>query len=308
MTTTVLDHSTGYVTDGGLETDLIFHAGVDLPEFAAFPLLDQPSGRALLRGYYDGYARIAEAAGAALLLESPTWRASLDWGRLLGYDQPALDRVNVAAVRLLTEIADDWRGRVPQIRLAGVIGPRGDGYRTSTISPEAARAYHLPQARALAGAGADLLSAYTLTSVGEALGIAVAAREVGVPASLSFTVETDGRLPDGTTLADAVAAVDAECAPAYFGINCAHPRHIERGLSDGGAWRERIAVVRANASTLSHAELDEAEDLDDGDPLELADDLGRLRPLLPGLRVIGGCCGTDARHVSAMWSSMPIGV
>ena len=297
----LLDHPAGYVTDGGLETDLIFNRGVELPEFAAFPLLDRPDGRALLRDYYEGYARIAATTGAGLLLESPTWRANADWGARLGYDQPALDRINAEAMRFLIGIAEAWRDRVAQVRLSGVIGPRGDGYLATVAEPQEAAFYHLPQVRALAGAGAELVTAYTMTGVGEALGVALAARQVGIPATIAFTVETDGRLPDGTTLAEAIEAVDAVCPPAHYGVNCAHPLHVAAGLGAGWPAAERIAFVRANASELSHAELDQADELDDGDPVRLAIDLQRVRDLLPGLRVIGGCCGTDARHVSAMW-------
>ena len=290
-----------YVTDGGLETDLIFHHGVDLPEFAAFPLLEDVEGRRLLRDYYDGYAQVAAATGSGLLLESPTWRANPDWGAKLGYDTAGLDRINVEAMRFLAGVADDWRASVPEIRLVGVLGPRGDGYRASDTDAVEAAEYHLPQVRALARGGATQVVAYTLTGVAEAIGVAVAAQRVGIPATVSFTVETDGRLPDGTPLADAIRAVDAVCAPDQFGINCAHPTHIAAGLASGGEWLERIGVVRANASRLSHAELDEAEELDDGNPEELAGDMRRLEGLLPGLRVLGGCCGTDARHISAMW-------
>ena len=299
--TTLLHHDAGYVTDGGMETDLIFHHGVELPEFAAFPLLDDDRGRALLRGYYGGYARIAARAGAGLLLESPTWRANPDWGARVGYDARALDRINAEAMVFLRSIAEAWRERVADVLVAGMVGPRGDGYRASKATPDEAAAYHLPQIRALARGGADLVAAYTLTGVAEAIGIALAAERVGVPCGLAFTVETDGRLPDGTALAEAIAAVDAVCPPAHFGVNCAHPRHIAAGLAPGDSALGRIAVVRANASELSHAELDEAEELDDGDPLLLADAVAALRGRLPGLAVVGGCCGTDARHVAAMW-------
>lgn len=301
-TTQPLDHPAGYVTDGGLETDVIFNHGVDLPEFAAFPLLERPDGRALLRDYYEGYATIAASTGAGLLLESPTWRANTDWGARLGYDQPALDRVNVEAMRFMYGIADAWRDRLSQLRLSGVIGPRGDGYRASEADPDEAAAYHLPQVRALADAGADLVTAYTMTGVGEALGVALAARQVGVPAAIAFTVETDGRLLDGTPPAEAIEAMDAVCPPTYYGVNCAYPTHIAAGLSADRKVLERVAFLRANASQLSHAELDEAEQLDDGDPVQLAKEVHGLRDLLPGLRVIGGCCGTDARHVAAMWA------
>ncbi|MET0418255.1 MAG: homocysteine S-methyltransferase family protein, partial [Actinoplanes sp.] len=159
------------------------------------------------------------------------------------------------------------------------------------------------QIDAFAEAGADLVTAFTLTGTGEAIGIVRAARAAGLPVAVSFTVEVDGRLPDGTSVPDAITAVDAADAPDYFMINCAHPEHIAPGLAgDGdGDWRARIAGLRANASTRSHAELDESTELDEGDPAGLARAPDTLRPYLPNLTVVGGCCGTDARHVAAMW-------
>lgn len=294
----------GWVTDGGLETDLIFHRGVDLPEFAAFPLLDDDAGRALLTDYYEAYAAIAAAAGAGLLLESPTWRASTEWGARVGYGPAELRRVNAQSVAFLDTIRQRWSDRVGAIRVVGSVGPRGDGYRPgATTSPEEAAAYHRPQVEALAGA--DLVTAYTLTGVDEATGIALAAAGAGVPVAISFTVETDGRLPDGTPLGDAIEAVDAACPPAHFLVNCAHPSHITPGLAPepgpGHPWRDRIAGLRVNSSTRTHAELDEATELDDGDPRVLAEESAALRDLLPGVRIVGGCCGTDSRHVAAMW-------
>lgn len=290
-----------FVTDGGLETDVIFNHGVDLPDFAAFPLVDSPSGRKLLAEYYGGYAAIAASAGAALLLETPTWRASSDWGARLGYDASALDRVNRAAVELLQELGSRWSGDVADVAVSGQLGPRGDGYRPgAAIDPEEAAAYHRPQLASFAAAGADRATVLTLTDPGEAIGISRAAAEVGLPVAISFTVETDGRLPGGITVGEAIAAVDADTPPAYFLINCAHPSHVARGVDDGD-WRDRVHGLRVNASTLSHEELDESETLDDGDPAQLALDVEELRGSLPALSIIGGCCGTDSRHVAAMW-------
>jgi homocysteine S-methyltransferase len=296
------------VTDGGLETDLIFHHGVDLPEFAAFPLVDDESGRALLTDYYDGYAAIARGAGAGLLLESPTWRANPDWGARVGYSPAELARVNAAAITMLAELRRRYTEQLDNVVVCGTVGPRGDGYQPgAAFDPDDAASYHLPQVAALATAGADLVTAYTLTDVGEAIGVVRAAREVGVPVAISFTVETDGRLPEGTSLAQAVAAVDAAAAPEYFLVNCAHPTHVEGGLADepgeAGDWRERILGLRCNASRKSHADLDEATELDEGDPAELSDAQRRLGPKLPRLSIVGGCCGTDARHVAALWSA-----
>jgi homocysteine S-methyltransferase len=288
------------VTDGGLETDLIFHHGVDLPDFAAFPLVDDDQGRDLLRRYYGEYIAIADRAGAAVQLETPTWRASADWGDRLGYSPAALRQVNRDAVSLLRRLRDD--SNLDTVLISGNLGPRGDGYVAGeAIDPDAAEAYHAPQIEALAEGGVDLITVLTLTGTGEAIGIVRAARSIGVPVAVSFTVETDGRLPDGTPLAAAVAEVDAAGGPDYFMINCAHPTHIAPTLSDPGDWRSRIVGIRANASTLSHAELDEATELDDGNPTELAAAQDALRPQLPNLALVGGCCGTDARHVAAMW-------
>jgi S-methylmethionine-dependent homocysteine/selenocysteine methylase len=289
-----------YVSDGGLETDLIFNRGVDLPEFASFPLVESERGRALLRDYYDGYAAVARRAGAGLTLESPTWRANPEWGARVGYDHAAVQRANRAAVEFLHGVRESHSDLV-DVRIIGAIGPRGDGYVAGEeVDPDDAADYHSLQVEALAAAGVDVVAAYTITSPSEGAGIASAARRAGVPVLVGFTVETDGRLPDGTTLRDAVAFVDAEAAPEGFAVNCAHPTHIAPALEEG-EWLGRIVQVNPNASTLSHAELDDAVELDTGDTDLLATSYDALRERLPGLKVIGGCCGTDARHVAALW-------
>jgi S-methylmethionine-dependent homocysteine/selenocysteine methylase len=288
------------VTDGGMETDFIFHHGTDLPLFAAFPLLDDPAGRSLLAGYYDEYAAIARRAGAGLMLESATWRANPDWGGQLGYSPADLARVNRDAITMLAGLRD--RYELADVVISGMVGPRGDGYRPGEQpAPDEAARYHGPQVEALAEAGADIVSAYTLTSVGEAIGIVRAARAAGVPVAISFTTETDGRLAGGETLAQAIDAVDAAASPEYFQVNCAHPVHVVAALAEPGGWRERVLGVRYNASARSHAELDEAEDLDEGDIGLLAGKHRELASALPSLVIVGGCCGTDARHVSALW-------
>ncbi|WP_312171217.1 homocysteine S-methyltransferase family protein [Microbacterium sp.] len=292
------------VTDGGLETDLIFHHGVELPDFAAFVLLDDDDGRRTLREYYLGYVEIARAHHAALRLETPTWRASADWGARLGYDADALRRVNVDAVRLLQQIAAE--SDLPAVRIVGMIGPRGDGYRSGAwdpiTGPDDAYRYHRDQIRALADAGADAIAAYTLTVAAEARGIVRAAREAGVDVEISFTVETDGLLASGRTLVETIAEVDAAEAPDGYFLNCAHPEHFGRALDAETA--QRVVGIRPNASRLSHAELDESETLDDGDPAELAERVADLLERMPSVRVIGGCCGTDARHVATMWERL----
>jgi homocysteine S-methyltransferase len=292
------------VTDGGMETDLIFHHGVDLPLFAAFPLVDSPGGRSALTAYYDEYAAIARRVDAGLMLESATWRATPDWGDRLGYSPADLARVNRDAITMLAELRDRFRaGGLADVVISGMVGPRGDGYQPGDEpAPDEAASYHAAQIQALAGAGADIVSAYTLTSIGEAIGIVRAADATGVPVAISFTTETDGRLPGGESLAEAITRVDAAASPAYFQVNCAHPVHVAAALAEPGGWRERIRGVRYNASTRSHAELDEAPDLDEGDIGLLADRHRQLAGELPALAIVGGCCGTDARHVGALWS------
>ena len=288
-----------YVTDGGLETVLLFHHGFELPEFAAFPLLEDPAGRAAIDSYYDGYAAVARAAGQGLLLETPTWRANPDWAAKIGYDAVALDRANREAVALVR--GAQQRAGVDRSLVVGIHGPRGDGYVAGEAAdPDEAAEYHAVQARSFAAEGVDLLHAMTLTTTEEGIGMVRAARSVGLPVALSFTVETDGRLPDGTPLGAAVERVDAVAAPDWFGINCAHPSHIAPAF-DGGAWQQRVSAVRPNASTLTHDELDAMEELDEGDLGLLTSSFEGLRSHLPHLAVVGGCCGTDAKHVAALW-------
>ncbi len=289
-----------FLTDSGLETDLIFNHGVELPSFAAFPLLDDAAGCELLADYFRQHAEVAATHGVGFIYEAPTWRASADWGALLGYDAAALRSVNGRAIEFLRRLQSEAGGEAV---VSGCIGPRGDAYQPeSAMSAADSRAYHRAQIEAFGAAGADLVNAMTITYPDEAIGIVQAAGDVGIPAAVSFTVETDGRLPDGSTLADAIRVTDdaTDGGAGYFMVNCAHPTHVEHALSAGGDWTGRMRGIRANASRRSHAELDEAADLDDGDPIELGDDYRRLRTIAPSLTVLGGCCGTDLRHVRAI--------
>jgi homocysteine S-methyltransferase len=283
------------MTDGGIETVLLFKDGFDLPCFAAFPLLEDERGREALRRYFEGFLEAADRHGLPFVLDTPTWRANPDWGRQLGYDEAALAEANRRAVAFAREIAGDRENVI----VDGVLGPRGDGYVVGeTMTADQAAAYHGWQIGVLHEAGAERITALTLTYPEEAIGIVRAAAARGVPVVPGFTVETDGRLPDGTPLADAIARVDEETGAAaeFFLVNCAHPEHIAAGL-DGSSSLARVGALRVNASRLSHAELDEAEELDEGDPAELGRESAALRDALPGIRMLGGCCGTDHRHV-----------
>ena len=292
-----------FLTDGGLETTLVFHEGWDLPMFEAFILVDREDGRATLRAYFDRYLPLAVSAGAGFILESPTWRANPEWGAKAGYDRDALARVNRDSIALMAEVRDAYETAANPIVISGCIGPRGDGYDPGALmTPEEAEAYHVWQTKVLADAGVDLVTAITMTNIPEAIGVARAARAAGVPCAISFTLETDGRLPTGDALSDAIEAVDAAtgAAPAYYMINCAHPSHFETTLEEGAAWTQRIKALRANSSRCSHAELDNATELDTGDPDELGGEYADLRRRFPHITVLGGCCGTDHRHVAAI--------
>jgi homocysteine S-methyltransferase len=292
-----------FLTDGGLETSLIFHEGVDLPHFASIHLLRTPEGRAHLVRYFERYLAIARGAGAGFVLEAATWRASPDWAEPLGLGIAELDALNRDAIAMLHTLRAVHEGHDFPILVSGCIGPRGDGYAApAPMAIEEADQYHAHQIAVLADAGADMITAMTITNVPEAAGIARAAKRLGLPAVISFTLETDGRLPTGDALGDAILAVDRATgdAPAYYMINCAHPSHFEAVLAQKTPGTERIRGLRANASRCSHAELDEAAELDDGDPQELGQDYARLMRHHPQLRVLGGCCGTDHRHVSAI--------
>lgn len=300
-----LPHLTGgtYLSDGGLETTLIFHEGVDLPHFAAFILLESEAGRELLTRYYERYCAIARDKGVGLILDTPTWRSNSDWGAKLGYDADALARVNAQAVAFMRDLRARWRERIAApLVLNGVIGPRGDGYKATRMSAEEAQDYHSAQIGTFAAAGAEMVSAYTLTTVDEAIGIARAAQTEDIPCAISFTVEKDGRLIGGEHLRAAIEAVDEATgsAPVYFMVNCAHPTHFADVLAEGGSWLERIWGLKANSSTKSHAELDESVTLDEGDPVDLGARYRALKSRLPRLCVVGGCCGTDHRHVAAI--------
>jgi S-methylmethionine-dependent homocysteine/selenocysteine methylase len=292
-----------FLTDGGIETVLIFHDGLELPLFAAFDLLKDEQGTERLRRYYAPYVDLARERGLGFVLESPTWRASPRWAAELGYDREQLDSFNRKAIGLLEEIRGEGEAGDPPIVISGCIGPQDDGYNPSELlSAEAAQEYHSAQIGTFADTAADMVTAITMTYAQEATGVARAAAAAGLPAAISFTVETDGRLPSGQALGEAIEQVDGEtgASPSYFMINCAHPTHFEAVFEGGDGWRERIAGLRANASTLSHAELDDAEELDDGDPGDLAARYAELRERLPRLTVLGGCCGTDHRHVAAI--------
>jgi len=297
-----------FLTDGGFETSMLFHEGFDLPGFSAAPLLDDPEARQAMARYFDRFLAMAAEAGTGFVLDTGTWRAGEHWAEVVGVTRADMRRLNREAAAFAKEVKSRWDGRVAPILIDGVIGPAGDGYAPEALlTPERAEAVHLPQVKALAEAGVDFIAAVTMTHTGEGIGIARAAKLVGIPVVVSYTVETDGHLPTGQNIAEAVAETDAATggAPLYYMVNCAHPDHFSAELGQGD-WLKRIGGLRANASRLSHAELDEATELDDGDPAEFGHLHEALIARLPALRVVGGCCGTDHRHVGAVGAKLHV--
>ncbi|HYP47800.1 MAG TPA: homocysteine S-methyltransferase family protein [Thermoleophilaceae bacterium] len=289
-----------FLTDGGLETTLVFHDGIELPEFAAFDLLKDEEGTEVLRGYYERYAAIAREHGVGFVLESPTWRANSDWAAKIGYSKQELDRLNRKAIALMEEIRDTRLADTVAV-ISGCVGPQDDGYNPSAkLTAGDAERYHSTEIETFADTAADMVTAITMTYAEEAVGVTNAGRAAGMPVAISFTVETDGTLPSGQALGEAIQQVDSETSggPAYFMVNCAHPTHFEAVFEHEEPWRERIRGIRANASAKSHAELDEATELDEGDPADLAARHAQLKERLPQVSVLGGCCGTDHRHVA----------
>lgn len=291
-----------FLTDGGLETTLIFLEGFELPYFAAFDLLKNEKGYNAIKSYYRRYLKIAKDFKTGFILESPTWRANPDWIEKIGYQKSSVSEINEKAVQLMVELKSEFENEINTIIVSGCVGPRGDGYRAENIMTFGeAQKYHSEQIEAFSHTPVDIISAITMNYVEEAVGIARAAGAVKLPVVVSFTVETNGKLPTGMSLKEAVEQVDASLnePPLYFMINCAHPTHFEIILQEGQnePWTKRIKGIRANASCKSHAELDEATELDRGNPQELGDEHKRLKHTFNQLNVFGGCCGTDEEHV-----------
>ena len=292
-----------YITDGGLETTLIFHEGLVLPEFAAFDLLKNKSGQELLFKYFAAYAQIASENNVGFILEAPTWRASASWGEKLGYSRANLITINEQAINLLEDVRAEYESETTPFVISGCIGSRDDGYNpVAMMSVAEAERYHSAQIETFKNSNADFISALTMTYVDEAIGIVYSSQSAGLPVVISFTVETDGRLPSGITIKEAVEGVDqaTDSAPEYYMINCAHPTHFAGELVPDEKWVKRIRGMRANASTKSHAELDEAEQLDDGNPVELGQQYKNLIASCEQINIFGGCCGTDHRHIDTI--------
>ena len=296
------------ITDGGMETDLVFHHQLDLPYFAAYDLLRHQQGYETLFNYYKSYVELAQRYRLGLILETVTWRANADWGAKIGDSPQVLENFNLQAVKLIENIRDEYGDdEDAPIVISGCIGPRGDGYVPSQkMSVQEAQGYHTAQIATFAKSNADMIAALTLNYAEEAIGITLAAQEHGLPVCISFTVETDGKLPTGESLKQAIHAVDqaTDHGPAYYMINCAHPTHFSHLFQMQDPWLTRVKGLRGNASCLSHAELNESETLDEGSPSQFGAELSDLKSLSPHITVLGGCCGTDFRHIEQICKNL----
>lgn len=291
-----------FIADGGIETDLIFNHGIEIREFAAHTLLPEKSGREAMARYFRKYLAFARELKTGFILDSQTWKAHLHWASDLGATEEELRQANHDSIAFIAGLRNEFADNPVPIVLSAIIGPRGDAYSPELeVAEHEAEDYHAKQIGWLAETEVDMISAVTFTQASEAVGLVRAARKAGMPVVVSFTVETDGNLPSGQSLKDAIETVDrdTDTGPAYFMVNCAHPEHFMHVLVDA-PWARRIHGIRCNASRKSHAELDESETLDWGNPAEFADQYREIRTLMPWLNIFGGCCGSDFRHVEAM--------
>jgi len=288
-----------YLTDGGIETWLMYKKGFEIPHFCAFHLLNDEKGRAAIRLYYQKHAEVALNAGAAFIFDSLTYRASRDWGNLLGYSAEGLAEMNLQALDLYREVARAIGNDPATTLYSGCIGPKGDAYETHLpLGADEAEDYHAAQVQTFAHGGADFVTGLTLNSPAEAIGIARAAKAAGLPSVISFTLEEAGLVGGRMSLEAAINAVDdaTDGAPAHYMVNCTHPADFSPSLS-AAPWMARLSGLRANASTRDHGQLCQLGHLDEGDADDLARRHGAIAKAFPHINVYGGCCGTDHAHV-----------
>lgn len=293
---------TVFLTEGGSETELMYRHGFELPEFAMFPLLDIPDAVTAMRDMFRAQLDVAAEFDLGFLLSGLDYRSSPDWGAKLGYSATALADANVAAIAFLKEIASDYRDQIPSLLIGGILGPRGDAYGLNReMTAEGAEQYHAVQLETLKRAQVDFACAMTFNNIPEAVGAARAAARIGIPLSVSLTLDRTHCLRSGPTLGEAIAGIDALTgldAPDYYLVNCSHPLEYEPALDDG-AWIRRLRGVRPNASRMEKMALCKLNHLEAGNPVELAMQLGDLHARHPHMDVFGGCCGTGDTHLRA---------
>jgi len=292
-----------FLRDGGLETTLFFKKGFPLPEFASFNLVNDDDGREVISSHLRSFAAVARDHSVGLILGTPTWRASRDWGTKLGYTAETLADAIHKSVELVVEIRNEFENANTPIVIEGTMGSRTDGYNPKEfMTAEQAEEYHRTQIGTFVDTDVDRVTAFTLSYVDEAVGVVKAARSSKMPVAISFTLGTDGCLPTGLNLVDAIEQVDTAAGggPDYYMINCVHPVYFTETLASGDPRLKRVQGLMPNASSKSHEELDEAKELDEGNPAELAEQLHEIRKGMPWVNILAGCCGTDSRLAKAI--------
>ena len=289
-----------FLTEGGSETELIFRHGFELPEFAMFPLLDNPKAVSIMRDMFCAQLDVAAEFKLSFLLSGLDYRASPDWGAKLGYSSQGLVDANIGAIEFLRDIAKGYKDQIPSLLVGGVLGPRGDAYNLNAdITAESAEDYHAVQLETLKSAGVDFACAMTFNNIPEAVGVARAAAKAGVSLSIALTLDSTCRLKSGPSLAEAITAIDEQTgadAPDFYLLNCSHPVEYEPAL-EKNSWISRLRGVRPNASKMEKMALCKLDHLEDGDPVELGGQLADLSDRYPHMDIFGGCCGTGARHL-----------
>jgi homocysteine S-methyltransferase len=289
-----------YLAEGGQETEIMYRHGHDLPEFAMYPLLENPEAVADLKQMYARVLDIAAECGFAAMICGLDYRASPDWGEKLGYSRSGLAEALEASIAFLRDVAEPYQGQIDRILIGGSIGPRGDAYSLNrTITADEAEDYHGFQLEVLQRVGVDFASAMTFNNVAEAIGVSRAAARVGLPLSMGFVLDNNHRLKSGASLREAVEAVDAEAGnakPDFYGINCSHPLEFEPAL-ESGDWILRLRSLRPNASARDKMDLCKIGHLEEGDPVDLGHRMGALAKRLPHVDIFGGCCGTWDKHL-----------
>lgn len=292
-----------FLTEGGTETEIMYKHGFELPEFAMFPLLENPIAVTAMRDMFRSQLDVAAEFAMSMLLTGIDYRASPDWGAKLGYSPHGLAQANIQSIEFLRELAGEYNGQIPRTLIGGTIGPRGDAYQLNrTITAAEAEDYHSVQLATLKQAAVDFACAATFNNIPEAVGVARAAKKIGVPLIVSLTVDSSSRLKSGPTVADAIQAIDfeaADAAPISYLLNCSHPVEFEPALT-AGPWTSRLHGFRPNASKMEKLALCKLGHLEEGDPVELGRLMGGLARRYPHMNVWGGCCGTGDTHLRAI--------
>jgi S-methylmethionine-dependent homocysteine/selenocysteine methylase len=288
-----------FLTEAGIETELMYKWGFEIPHFAMFALLENDQIVSTLRGMYRSYLDVAAKHEMSFLMGGFDYRASPDWAELLGYGPEALKEANLRCLDFHRQMGAEYASDVPEAVTMGCVGPRGDAYQLNrTISEAEAEDYHSVQLTTLRDAKVPLVYAATFNNIPEAVGVVRAARRLGLPIALSFSLDSNSKLKSGPSVKEAIEAVDeaTDRAPEFYAINCSHPVEFEPAL-EPGSWIERLRNLRPNASKMEKIALCKLGHLEEGDPIELGQLMGQLAKRYPHMDIWGGCCGTGEVHL-----------